>query len=184
MIAGVLAGLAEYFLVDPTIFRLLYVIIVLITGVFPGILAYLIAYFIIPDRPRNLGLLEDTLPSKPNTEKPKPSTSTPTANILTTTIQAENNTTETQENIPAKDLFRVAEEEMNDRPEASTEMPIVPEAGELKKPEWPKLSDIKTAQSEQDAPSFNDLFTESSFSIDDLINTDMDDTEDDTYTEL
>lgn len=49
MIAGVCGGLAEYFGLDPTIVRLLFVLISL--GPMPGIVVYLILAFIMPERP-------------------------------------------------------------------------------------------------------------------------------------
>ncbi|WP_129738021.1 PspC domain-containing protein [Massilimicrobiota timonensis] len=49
MIAGVCGGIAEYFDVDPTIVRLIAVILVLGWG--SGFLAYLIAVLIIPKNP-------------------------------------------------------------------------------------------------------------------------------------
>lgn len=49
MIAGVCAGIAEYLKVDPTLIRLLWVLITLISfGA--GVLAYLISWIIIPRR--------------------------------------------------------------------------------------------------------------------------------------
>jgi len=48
MVAGVCGGIGEYFEVDPTVIRLLWVIFTLISiGV--GILAYIIAWIIIPE---------------------------------------------------------------------------------------------------------------------------------------
>ena len=47
MICGVCAGLAEYFNVDPTVIRLLWVILTFFGG--SGILAYIIAAVIIPE---------------------------------------------------------------------------------------------------------------------------------------
>lgn len=49
MICGVCGGLAEYFEVDPTIVRL--IAVVLIFGWGSGLLAYLFAAIIIPKRP-------------------------------------------------------------------------------------------------------------------------------------
>ncbi|MCI9092802.1 MAG: PspC domain-containing protein [Coprobacillus sp.] len=49
MICGVCGGLAEYFEVDPTIVRL--IAVVLIFGWGSGLLAYLVAAIIIPKRP-------------------------------------------------------------------------------------------------------------------------------------
>jgi phage shock protein C len=49
-IAGVCGGLGEYFDVDPTIIRLAAIVIGLITAVFPMVIAYLIAWMIIPQK--------------------------------------------------------------------------------------------------------------------------------------
>jgi phage shock protein C len=50
MLGGVCGGLGGYFSVDPTIVRLLWVLFSLAGGA--GVLAYLIAWIIIPDEPR------------------------------------------------------------------------------------------------------------------------------------
>lgn len=46
--AGVCGGLGEYFGIDPVVLRLIWVLVVIFTGVVPGVLAYIIALFIIP----------------------------------------------------------------------------------------------------------------------------------------
>ena len=51
MIAGVSSGLAEYIGIDPTVVRLIWALIGL-TGA--GILAYLVAALIIPEKPSNI----------------------------------------------------------------------------------------------------------------------------------
>ena len=51
MIAGVCSGLAEYIGIDPTVVRLIWALIGL-TGA--GILAYLVAALIIPEKPSNI----------------------------------------------------------------------------------------------------------------------------------
>lgn len=48
VVAGVLAGLADYFSQDPVLFRLLAILFLIITGVFPGLLFYLVAWVIMP----------------------------------------------------------------------------------------------------------------------------------------
>jgi phage shock protein C len=48
MIAGVCGGLAEYFDLDPTIVRVAYVLISIVSVAFPGILAYIILMFVMP----------------------------------------------------------------------------------------------------------------------------------------
>jgi len=49
MIAGVVAGLAKYFGVDPTVARVLYVIGSIVSAAFPGILVYLVLWAIVPE---------------------------------------------------------------------------------------------------------------------------------------
>jgi phage shock protein PspC (stress-responsive transcriptional regulator) len=46
MVAGVCAGIADYFNIDPTLIRLLWVFLIFAGG--SGILAYLIAWIVIP----------------------------------------------------------------------------------------------------------------------------------------
>jgi phage shock protein C len=48
MIAGVCGGLAEYFVLDTTLVRVVYVIVSIISAAFPGILAYIILMFVMP----------------------------------------------------------------------------------------------------------------------------------------
>jgi phage shock protein C len=50
MLGGVCSGLAEYFSIDPTIIRLLWVFISLITGIFFGLLTYIIFLIIMPEK--------------------------------------------------------------------------------------------------------------------------------------
>lgn len=47
-LAGVCGGIAEYFSIDPTLVRLAWVVITLITGGAPGIVAYILAALIMP----------------------------------------------------------------------------------------------------------------------------------------
>lgn len=49
MIAGVCGGLAEYFGIDATLVRIAYVLISVISAAFPGLLAYIILMFIMPN---------------------------------------------------------------------------------------------------------------------------------------
>lgn len=48
MIAGVCGGLAEYFDLDPTVVRVAYVLISIVSVAFPGILAYIVLMFVMP----------------------------------------------------------------------------------------------------------------------------------------
>jgi len=49
--AGVFGGLGEYFNVDPVVLRFFWIVIVVFTGFAPGIIAYILAIFIIPPKP-------------------------------------------------------------------------------------------------------------------------------------
>ena len=78
VLTGMIGGIGEYFNVDPTVLRIGFVVLVLITGVFPGIIAYIIAYFIIPEKPHAVSTLVTPPPMKtPETSAVEPVT-TPT----------------------------------------------------------------------------------------------------------
>ncbi|PIR77771.1 MAG: hypothetical protein COU30_00640 [Candidatus Magasanikbacteria bacterium CG10_big_fil_rev_8_21_14_0_10_38_6] len=47
---GIIGGMGEYLNVDPTILRLLFIILVIFTGFVPGVLAYVLAMFIVPEK--------------------------------------------------------------------------------------------------------------------------------------
>ena len=49
MIAGVVGGLAEYLGIDPTLARVLFVVLSVISAAFPGALVYLILWLIVPE---------------------------------------------------------------------------------------------------------------------------------------
>lgn len=48
-IAGVCGGIAEFFVVDSTLIRLGWILLTFMTGIFPFVLAYIIAAIIIPE---------------------------------------------------------------------------------------------------------------------------------------
>jgi phage shock protein C len=50
ILAGIFGGLGEYFDIDPTVLRLGWLLVFVFTGIFPGILAYIIAIFIVPNK--------------------------------------------------------------------------------------------------------------------------------------
>lgn len=52
MVAGVVAGLAKYCKQDPTLFRVLTVVFLVLTGVFPGLILYIGALLVMPKRPK------------------------------------------------------------------------------------------------------------------------------------
>ena len=49
MIAGVVGGLARYFGFDPTMARVLYVILSVVSVAFPGLLVYIVLWIIMPE---------------------------------------------------------------------------------------------------------------------------------------
>jgi phage shock protein C len=51
-IAGICAGLAQYFDLDVWLVRILCIFITLATGVCPGIVTYLLAWIIVPSEPQ------------------------------------------------------------------------------------------------------------------------------------
>lgn len=49
MIAGVVAGIASYFGLDVSLARILYVLVSIFSAAFPGIVVYLVCWFLIPE---------------------------------------------------------------------------------------------------------------------------------------
>lgn len=49
MVAGVCGGVAEYFRIDPTLVRLLFVLFAIAGG--PGLLAYIVMWLVVPEKP-------------------------------------------------------------------------------------------------------------------------------------
>jgi phage shock protein C len=49
MLAGVCGGLAQFFGIDPTIMRLIFVVLALMGG--PGLLIYIIMWIVVPEEP-------------------------------------------------------------------------------------------------------------------------------------
>jgi phage shock protein C len=52
-LSGVCGGIAEYFQVDSSLVRLSWIIITILTGVVPGIVAYIVAAIVIPPEPQD-----------------------------------------------------------------------------------------------------------------------------------
>jgi phage shock protein C len=61
-LGGVCAGFAEYFGVDPTVVRVVWVLITLFFAIVPGVLGYLIAWYLIPLAPLPAALPQETAP--------------------------------------------------------------------------------------------------------------------------
>ncbi len=48
-VSGILGGLGVYWGIDPTVFRILYIFLALLVGIFPAILGYILAAIVIPE---------------------------------------------------------------------------------------------------------------------------------------
>ncbi|MBI5742733.1 MAG: PspC domain-containing protein [Candidatus Niyogibacteria bacterium] len=48
VISGVIGGVGEFFELDASLLRLFWVLVVVFTGFFPGIIAYIIASLVVP----------------------------------------------------------------------------------------------------------------------------------------
>jgi phage shock protein PspC (stress-responsive transcriptional regulator) len=68
VIAGVSGGLGEYLDVDPVLFRIAFIVAAFAGGA--GVLAYIIAWIIMPEQPREEAMSTPTQPSAP----PQPQT--------------------------------------------------------------------------------------------------------------
>lgn len=54
-VAGVVGGLAEYFNLDPTLLRVTYVVVSIVSAAFPGLLVYLLLWLLIPETENRAG---------------------------------------------------------------------------------------------------------------------------------
>lgn len=61
-IAGVCGGIGETYGVDPTLCRLLWVFLTLVSGILPGVILYLVAVIVIPEHPSSV---RPPVPPKP-----------------------------------------------------------------------------------------------------------------------
>ena len=69
LFAGIIAGIGEYFDMDPTILRLAYILIAILTGLVPAIVAYIIAVLIVPKKPQVYHMPASEYAEKPKTPK-------------------------------------------------------------------------------------------------------------------
>jgi phage shock protein C len=52
VVAGVIGGIGEYFDIDPTLLRLAYLLLAILTAVVPAAIAYLVAVVVVPNKPK------------------------------------------------------------------------------------------------------------------------------------
>ena len=50
-LAGVCGGIAEYFNIDPTLIRLIWVLVSVVSTCVPGVLIYIICALVVPEEP-------------------------------------------------------------------------------------------------------------------------------------
>lgn len=53
MILGVCAGIAKYFNIDATVVRVICLILIVLSGLIPGILGYIVAALVMPEAKKN-----------------------------------------------------------------------------------------------------------------------------------
>lgn len=58
-IAGVCGGIGEYFGVDPVIVRIVFILLVLATGIFPFVIAYGLVAWLVPVHPPYSNIVSD-----------------------------------------------------------------------------------------------------------------------------
>jgi phage shock protein C len=57
-IAGVCAGMAEYFDLDVTLVRVLWIVVTFFTGIVFGVIAYIVAWIVMPEEPEHATVVQ------------------------------------------------------------------------------------------------------------------------------
>lgn len=52
VVAGILGGFGEYLEVDPILLRVIFLAVFVFSGIFPGLVFYVLAYLIMPEVPK------------------------------------------------------------------------------------------------------------------------------------
>ncbi|RYL93637.1 PspC domain-containing protein [Sporolactobacillus sp. Y61] len=50
ILGGVLGGIGEYLNIDPTLIRLIFIVLLIVTAFFPCVIGYFLAYLVIPEQ--------------------------------------------------------------------------------------------------------------------------------------
>jgi phage shock protein C len=69
-IAGIFGGLGEYYNIDSNLLRLIAVLVFLISGFFPVLITYVIAWLILPDEELEVKATPVETPEKPQKQAP------------------------------------------------------------------------------------------------------------------
>ena len=70
-ISGVCGGLGQYLNIDPTLVRVLYVVLSLFTTCFPGLILYILLAIIIPEEPEDIPQWQPGPPPPPADQPPE-----------------------------------------------------------------------------------------------------------------
>jgi phage shock protein C len=71
MIGGVAAGMGEYLGIDPTVVRLLFVLVAVVGWVAPAVVIYVVMMFVVPEEPLATFTTTRTAPSQPVSIQPE-----------------------------------------------------------------------------------------------------------------
>lgn len=72
MVGGVLGGLSDYLNIDATIIRVAYAFLTLVTGLWWGVLLYILALILVPEEPYPYGWTPPAAPTVPTPPPPAP----------------------------------------------------------------------------------------------------------------
>ncbi len=178
IVSGIIGGIGEYFDIDPTILRLGFIILILITAVFPGVIAYIVAYFIVPSHE-----VVGSSPTSPTSTQQKNTTTPPTSSTPAPVTPAPQTkiypTANTQPELVAMDITMESKERYKPgerpTPEVASALAIPLETDqELKKPNWPTLESYSVQDTHHNeekvgTATLDSLMEDSGTHLDDLM---------------
>jgi phage shock protein C len=59
ILSGVVGGIGEYFDIDATVARVVYIILMIFSGVLPLLVIYVLLTLIVPEHPHNTAIVKD-----------------------------------------------------------------------------------------------------------------------------
>ena len=147
MVGGVLAGIGEYFAVDPNIIRLAFVVLLLITGIIPGIIAYIVFYFIMPENTDEFFHISTEPKTAPdNSTRPDIHADTPQDRVDEESVSgsASDSMSDSEEKTEKVSDVSAGKTDSAGQPSPAAPSPTEDEdiPNTMKRPEWPNLSDI------------------------------------------
>ena len=136
ILAGIIGGISEYFEIDPTIIRLGFIVLLLVTAIFPAVITYIFALFIVPRKPFTPSPINTTIPKNHFTPTTAPTQKTSTQTFLPIEI--------VQPELQAMEITMEHNEKYKPgerpAPEVTSQLAVPPENDYgLRKPLWPNL---------------------------------------------